>query len=234
MRLAQITARSLGLAVTSLGIGLFSLLGCASDTRQVDAPPPHPAQPAAAAQNAAAAPSPAPSLESLRSDLSESKNQIDAALASLTRLTDPKTPQTELRPTYDAYADQLARITQHSEKLKREAEAMRASKAEYFAKWDQKAEQIDNPSIRASADARRARMRAGYERITEASLAAKEAYQPFMKDLQDVRRYLGAELSRDNATMLEGVSRKANADGVTVKQKIDTVIAELDAVNGAG
>jgi hypothetical protein len=177
----------------------------------------------------------ASSLESLKSDLTDSKSQIDAALGSLNKLTDPKTPAADLRGTYDAYSDQLARITQNSEKLRAEAEAMRNERAAYFARWEEKAATIDNPSIRASADARKARIRSGYERITTASLTAKDAYDPFMRDLQDVRKFLGGDLSPASVSMLGDVSKKANADGANVKQKIDAIIAELDAVDsGAG
>jgi hypothetical protein len=77
-------------------------------------------------------------------------------------------------------------------------------------------------------------LRARHERITTASLAARDAFGPFMRDLQDVRKFLATELSPATTSMLGDVSRKANADGANVKQKIDAVIVELDAVAGGG
>jgi hypothetical protein len=210
---------------------LFNALACSSDTRQVEAPPP---SPEANTARAAGASLQAPTLATFKSELGDSKAQIDGALATLNKLTDPRTPASELRGTYDTYADQLARITQHAQQMKQEAERMRDSRAAYFAKWEEKAAEIDNPSIRASAEARKNRLRASHDRITTASLAARDAYEPFMRDLQDVRKFLATELSPATTSMLGDVSKKANADGATVKQKIDAVITELDTVTGTG
>lgn len=207
--------------------------GCGSDTRQVEAPPPSQSQAVSQSANsarAARASMAAPTLDSFKADLTEGKSQIDAALASLNRLTDPKTPASDLRPAYDAYSDQLARITQQAEKIKREADTMRDARSSYFAKWEAKAAEIDNPTIRASAENRKARLRAAHDRITSKSLEARDAYEPLMRDLQDVRKFLAAELSPATASMLGDVSTKASASGANVKQKIDAVIAELDTV----
>jgi hypothetical protein len=110
---------------------------------------------------------------------------------------------------------------------------MRDARATYFAKWEAKNAEIDNPAIRASAEARQARLRAAHERITTASLAARDAYEPFMKDLNDIRKFLATEVSPQSTAMMADATRKANADGAVVKRKIDAVTAELDAVIGA-
>jgi hypothetical protein len=211
---------------------LLNAVGCGSDSRQVEAPP---VQPADNSARAAGASMQAPTLDTFKAELTDKKAQIDGALATLNKLTDPRTPASELRGTYDTYADQLARITQHSQQMKQEAERMRDERAAYFARWEDKAAEIDNPSIRASAEARKNRLRAAHDRITTAALAARDSYDPLMRDLQDVRKFLATELSPATTAMLGDVGKKANADGANVKQKIDAVIAELDAVtSGTG
>jgi hypothetical protein len=122
----------------------------------------------------------------------------------------------------------------HADQLKHEAEAMRASGNQYFAAWEQKVAQIDNPTIRASADARRARIRDSQERIAADTSDAKDAYGPFMRDLQDVRKFLGSDLSKQNTALLGDVQTKARASGATVKSKLSSIIAELDSIDAAG
>jgi hypothetical protein len=202
--------------------------GCGSDTRPVKAPPP---QPDTVARTSTAV-MPASSIERFKADLVQSNIEIDRVLATLGTLTNPATAPSDLRRTFDTYSDQLARMTQHSEQMKREAEQMRDAQAAYFARWEEKAAQIDNPSLRASAEERKSRLRAAHERITSSSLLARDAYDPFMRDLQDVRKYLAADLSPTSVQMLGDVSKRANADGAAVKQRINTVIRELDAVEG--
>lgn len=213
------------------------LVGCASG-REVKAPPVQ-EEPVAvtssssAASASAAAVTPVPSIGQFKADLAQSTAEIDKVLATLGTLTNPQTPPSQLRSAFDMYSDQLARMTQRSVQMKREAEQMRDSQAAYFARWEAKAAQIDNPSIRASAEERKARLRLAQDRITSSALEARDAYEPFMRDLQDVRKYLAADLSPTSVQMLGDVGKKANADGTVVTRRINAVIAELDAVEGA-
>lgn len=215
--------------VSALLIALIS--GCGSDdTRPVNPPPVDTTVNKPAPSGAAVF---SPSLESLKTHLVNSKTQIDGALATLAKLTSPNTPAADLRSLYNTYGDQLARITQQAEQLRYDADAMRQKRQEYFTAWEQRETDVTNPSIRSAMESRKARLRAAHERISTTSLAAKEAYEPLMRDLQDVRRFLGTDLSPASTAMLGDVSKKANADAATVKQKIDAVIAELDTVIGA-
>jgi hypothetical protein len=227
-------------AAASFALLLIALGGCgSSDTRPIEAPPPAPKQaqstPSAAAvssANAVTAAAVAPSSAAFRQELTASSQQIDRVLASLNVLADPGTQ--DLRAAYNDYSDQLARMNGHADQLKREADAMRASQKEYFAAWEQKVAQIDNPTIRAAADARRARIRDSQERIAADTLDARDAYGPFMRDLQDVRKFLGSDLSKQNTSLLGDVQTKARGSGATVKSKLSAIIAELDSIDAAG
>jgi Protein of unknown function (DUF2959) len=209
--------------------------GCGgSDTRQVNNPPPQKSAPVSAsgansAQGASSALGGATSSRALRQDLVAGQQQIDRTLASLRTLSNPST--TDLRAAYDDYSTQLVRMTDHAEKLKREADAMRASRNEYFAQWEEKVSAIDNPTIRATAEARRNKLRESHERIATEAGQARDAYESFMRDLQDVRKFLGGDLSKQSVSMLGDVQRKAAGSGGTVKEKLDVIIAELDAID---
>ena len=224
--------------LVAAAIALGTLGGCGSDTRQVNAPPPQPPKSAqvsasgsSPAREASSAMQAAPTSRALREELVASQRQIDKTLASLGTLRDPAT--TDLRAAYDDYSNQLARMTDHADQLRREAEAMRETRNAYFAQWEEKVSEIDNPTIRASAEARQNKLRESHERISRASGQAKDAYEPFMRDLQDVRRFLGGDLSKQSVSMLGDVQKKAAANGATVKEKIGVVIRELDAIEAA-
>ena len=221
--------------IPTLG-GLLLLCGCGGgDTRQVNAPPPQRPAPVSASGSASAQGASSTlgvtSAGSFRRDLVAGQQQVDKSLAALRTLTDPST--TDLRAAYDNYSNQLARMSEHADKVRREAEAMRDSRAEYFTQWEEKVSEIDNPTIRATAEARRAKLRQSHERISTATIQVRDAYEPFMRDLQDVRKFLGGELSKQSVSMLGDVQRKAAESGATVKQKIGVIIAELDAIEAA-
>jgi hypothetical protein len=227
--------------------------GCASDSKPVDAPPAQPSKSSSMSRSSSmsgtsamsgsssmpgprqpGAPAPQPvspaaaGLETYRGGLVASQEQIDKTLASLAELTDPS--QTDLSGAYNRYCDNLARMVEHSDTMKREADMMRASRDDYFGKWEEKVTEIDNPTIRQSAEARRKRLRDAHERIISTSGAARDAYEPFMKDLQDIKKFLSSDLSKGAIADLSDAAKKVQSDGAVVKQKIGAVVATLDSV----
>ena len=217
------------LMLGTLAAAMTVATGCSS-SEKVQAPPPKKSTPAAPA-GARSAPGPLSPMQAFRGDLVAGEAQINSTLNSLSTLTDPKT--TDLRAAYDNFSNEIAKTNDLADKIKREANQMRTAKDQYFASWEEKVTDIDNPTIRASAEARRARMRDAQERIVSKSMAVRDSYEPFMKDLQDVKKYLGPDLSKDSIADIGDAVKKVQADGATVKQKIEAVVAELDAVQGS-
>ena len=240
MKALQCIVRSVAfwsVAVVAAALGAIGLAGCGgSDTREVQAPPAQKSNQqevtasgssGRTAQGASAAMG-TTSAGQLRQDLVAGQQQIDRTLASLRKLTDPTTE--DLRAAYDDYSSQIVRMNDHADKVRREADAMRNNRNAYFARWEDKVSEIDNPTIRASAEAKRQKLRESHEKIVTTSGQAREAYEPFIRDLQDVRKFLGGDLSRQSVSMLGDVQKKAVASGGTVKEKLAVIIAELDAV----
>lgn len=213
---------------------LPQLAGCGSpDTREVQAPPPpDPLSAQNASMRTEGSSLAAPSVRQFKANLLACKRQIDSTLAALADVTNPNT--TDLRRAYDKYSDQLARTEHQAMDVKTEAAAMRAARQDYFAKWEAMTTEIDNPTIRASAEARRQRLRDAHERIITSSEQLRDSYEPLMKDLQDVRKFLGGDLSKQSVSLLGDVSTKSQADGAIVKQKIDTIVDELDRIEATG
>jgi chromosome segregation ATPase len=218
-----------------VALGVCVLAGCGSDTRAVNPPPQQP-MPASASPSAAGGPVAhadtlaTPTMGQFRSSLTTAQQQIDGTLKSLTALTDPN--QQDLRGAYDKYCDNLARMQENAENMKRQADAMRESRDTYFASWEEKATDIDNPTIRASAEARRKRLRDAHEQIATAAGDAKDAYGPFMKDLQDIKKYLATDLSKSSVADLGQAAKKVQGDGAALKTKLDTIGKALDTVQG--
>jgi hypothetical protein len=214
---------------------LALLAGCGNpDTREVQAPPVSAEQPApqTASMRTQGSSLAAPSVGQFKANLLACKRQIDGTLAALADVTNPNT--SDLRAAYNTYSDQLARTEHQAMDVKTEAAAMRAARQDYFAKWETKTTEIENPTIRASAEARRQRLRDAHERIITSSEQLRDAYEPLMKDLQDVRKFLAPDLSKQSVSMLGDANKKCQADGAVVKQKIDTIVDELDRIEAVG
>jgi hypothetical protein len=167
---------------------------------------------------------------SLRQELNASKEQIDRTLASLNELAEPG--QADLKGAYKRYSENVDLLDRQAQRARMDADSMRQARAQYFSQWQATMAETDNPTLRQAAADRRARLRAGEERIVTAAGDLKESYDPFMRDLQDVRKFLADDLSADRASILGPLAKKSNQSGATVKHKIDALIAEVDAVEG--
>jgi hypothetical protein len=181
-----------------------------------------------AAAVGAAAVKHAESAQQLRADLVASKDQVDRSLAALKDLTDPN--QADLTAAYKRFNEQVTRMNQQSQKVKIEADAMRQAREAYFAKWDARLAATENPTIRAESESKRARLRAGQEKIAADAASAREAYQPFIIDLEDTRKFVGTDVSKEAVSVLGPTAKKAQQDGTLLKQRLDTIIADLDAI----
>jgi hypothetical protein len=184
----------------------------------------------ASAAGGAAAAKQAVTPEQLRKNLVAGKDQVDRTLQSLSQLTDPNTG--DLQTAYKNYGTQVDRMKQHAAQTKVDADAMRQTREAYFAKWDQRISQTDNPTIRAEAEATRARLRSGQDKLIADSALAKEAYDPFITDLEDVRKFLANDVTKDAISVLSPTAKKAQENGKLLKQRIDTLVADLDSIEG--
>ena len=226
------TLRTSHLLGSALAVSLAA--GCgSSDTRPVNAPP-QAAPSSASKARAAAQPVRSQAAEAvgpthMRADLLKGKEHVNSALASLRQLTDPAT--TDLNGPFAKYSDSLAALEQHAEKMRRESDRMRQSRSAYFAGWEEKVSEIDNPTIRASAEARRSRLRDAQERLTTKSGDVRDAYGPLMRDMQDVRKFLAGDLSKQSIGMVADAAKKTQESGAMLNQKIDALVAELDAID---
>jgi hypothetical protein len=200
--------------------------GCgSSDKRPVSTPPPSTTPPPPRAETLEK-----PTMNQFTAALQTAQGDIDRTLASLAALTDPA--QTNLQGAYDKYCDSVARMEETARSMKTQADAMRASRDTYFASWEEKTSEIDNPTIRASAEARRKRLRDAHEQIVTASGEAKDAYVPFIKDLNDIKKYLSTDLSKQSVADLVDANKKVQVSGGVVKQKLANISNTMAQVQG--
>jgi hypothetical protein len=207
--------------------------GCGgSEGRSVNAPPA--GSPSSKARAASATPPRSAAAEAvgpahLRADLLQAKQHVNSALASLRRLTDPAAA--DLQAPFNKYSNDLSALEQQAEKMRRESNKMRESQSQYFAGWEEKVSEIDNPTIRASAEDRRSRLRQAQERLTTKSGEVRDAYEPLLRDMQDVRKFLAGDLSKQSISMVADAANKVQQSGAVLNQKIDALVAELDALD---
>ena len=167
-------------------------------------------------------------IQSLRQECTQGRYQITATLESLSRLT---VPGVELRPQFEKYKADLAKMEEKAKSASERATTMKEKGQAFFGEWEAQVKEIQNEDIRKEASKRLNKRRNSYGKILSAMEDAKKELVPFMSDLNDVRKLLESELSQSTVAATKSLIRTANWHGEDVRDSLQDVEKELDRVS---
>jgi len=169
----------------------------------------------------------------LKAELERGKAQIDATTAALNNLA----KATDVHAAYKTYEKELKKTQEQAKRVDQRAHEMRKRGAEYFKKWEEQVAELGSDELRRRATERRDELTAAFKKISEASEALDEAYEPFMADLVDIENYLSADLTPQSIKLISDLLEQAAQEAAVVNQRVDDVIKQIDdtvAKFGAG
>ena len=166
-------------------------------------------------------------IQSLRQECAQTRNQITLTLEALSRLT---VEGVELRPQFEKYKAELAKMEDKARSARDRATSMKEKGQAFFSEWEQQTKAIQNEDIRKEAEKRLAKRRKSYGKILSTMEEAREQLVPFMSDLNDVRKLLESELSSSTVGSSKSLIRQANWHGEDVRDSLTDVEKELDRV----
>ena len=167
-------------------------------------------------------------LKETRQELVKAKTEVNDAVAALDKLS----AGTNLPQSYKEYSTAVSDVQAAGDRARTRAQAMRENGREYVAKWEKEMDQISSPELRAGAADRRQKVKAHYDEVVNVGRSVREAYQPFLKDLQDIQRALANDLTPGGVSAAQAAITKAKAEGATLNERIDALIAKLDEISG--
>jgi hypothetical protein len=170
----------------------------------------------------------AESMASVRATADECRKQIDEQLAALNAVSAAKTG--DPKPAYEKFNAELAESQSLAAKTKATADAMRAKGRAFFADWEKDLESIKDPALKAKAQARASERSKQYASLEEAMGTARGRWATFNSDLIDLKKYLDNDLNAKGIEAAGDLFKKANLDGVELKNRISDVSAILDKV----
>ena len=166
-------------------------------------------------------------IQTLRQECAQGRNQVTLTLEALSRLS---VQGIELRPQFEKYKAELAKMEDKARTARERAVSMKEKGQAFFSDWEQQTKTIQNEDIRKEAEKRLAKRRKSYGKILSAMEEAKEQLVPFMSDLNDVRKLLESELSTSTVASTKSLIRQANWHGEDVRESLTDVEKELDRV----
>ncbi len=166
-------------------------------------------------------------IQTLRQECAQGRNQITLTLEALSRLA---VQGVELRPQFEKYKAELAKMEDKARTARDRAVSMKEKGQAFFSEWEQRTKEIQNEDIRKEAEKRLAKRRKSYGKILSTMEEAKEQLVPLMSDLNDVRKLLESELSTSTVASTKSLIRQANWHGEDVRESLADVEKELDRV----
>jgi DUF2959 family protein len=157
------------------------------------------------------------------------RGQIDTTLKALNGIVDGKDAKAR-KSALKKYGDELKGMDKQIQKTKSYAKSMKERGQAYFKEWEKSMAEVSNPALTASANERRAELKAQYDKIEAGMEQAKGDSSKFWKDLQDLEKYFTNDMSDNAVTTSKGLVSSANADGKKIQGYIDDIVKAVDEV----
>jgi hypothetical protein len=167
-------------------------------------------------------------MDTTRTEVAKIRTQVALTLEELNRL---QKDSVELRPQFEKYAKELAKMEEQAKIARDRVLSMEAKGLAFFKAWEDQIQTISNADIRNQAQKRYDKRVKSYNKIVKAMTDARDELKPFVSDLNDVRKMLDSELSRSSVASAKNLIRQANWHGEDVVESLKDVETELDRVS---
>ena len=165
-------------------------------------------------------------LEALRT-----AEQLKSTLGTLNALT--KQSKGDLRPAYDAFGADVVKTEAAAGTTRKQVQWMAGEGRSYFQDWQTSVSGIANESLRKKAQKRLNSVKESYADVEQALQQASEKFNPFLSDLDDVRKALATDLTAGGVKSIRSTVKKANWDHQYVTEAVNSALKGMDKMQKA-
>jgi chromosome segregation ATPase len=159
-------------------------------------------------------------MQQMRQEIADGNTQVDKVLVAMNAM--PPAGD-NLRSAYDTFSKEVDNTKAQADSARNKAQDLKDRQAQYVSQWQAETGTITDPTLKATADARRQAVQQHFEEIETKIAAARDAYKTFYDDLTGLRTYLGTQLTVEAVGDAKPSFDKANRDGADLKDKISKV-----------
>ncbi len=151
----------------------------------------------------------------LRDLLDQGEKQIDAVQKAVTDLH--RADASHLRKAYDRFDSEAEKMRNIAGKVKATYSAMKKQSDAYFKEWEAELGEIHNRDLSKLAQERRTLLKQHYQSIQDATRQLKNSYAAYDRDIADMQRFLGNDLTRAGSSMATPYLERLAAEAAAVK-----------------
>ena len=126
---------------------------------------------------------------------------------------------------------EIDRLQVESMQVRARSQAMQARGDAYFERWHENMAQVKDPQVRVRAEEKRPELQQAFRQIKALSQEGREAFNPFLSDLRQLRNALEKDPASIDATATRDRIREAMESGNHTEQCIAGVSRELNAMS---
>jgi DNA anti-recombination protein RmuC len=133
----------------------------------------------------------------------------------------------ELKKRYESFSREVKELEEDQKHAISDIDQMKAAGGAYFSSWDASITQMSNPDLKQASAERRSKVMKDHQELSATLSDLGSQLQPFMSNLQDLRSFLGADLSPANVAKAGDMIQKSQADAQALKGTIAGVQTTL-------
>jgi hypothetical protein len=161
-------------------------------------------------------------------EIKGASEQLTKTMASLQAVSVAKGPV--LRTAFGEFDKAVSSLESKTESVRKRATEMRAKGKDYFIAWQKEAAAIQNAELRKASEDRRVAMMTAHDGLTKTMTDGRGLLVTLMGDLQDLRNYLGTDLTESAVVSAQGLITTAQADAKKVEIAVAGVQKQLGAI----
>ena len=150
-------------------------------------------------------------------------DETERALSSVGRASSGN-----LRKRYESFSKELDNLIKEQERATSSIDKMRSAGMEYFSAWDKANGRISDPDLRSESSRRRSRILEKHRQFADGLSEIEIELQPFMRNLRDLKEFLGADLTVENVDKAKEGIEGSNMNADVLKEKIKRVRKMLE------
>lgn len=166
------------------------------------------------------------SLDSVIRETAKGRDQVHAALQSLDALGSGGS----LTKSYAKFTRNVAAMAKTKDRVVYRVDDMNARRDAYLDEWHKKAKSVNSPEIQAHMEVRREEVKRVLDSSRSAREAARDAFLPFLTNLQDIDKLLSVDLSPTGVQAAAPITESAVRNGNAVLAGLDSLLASLTRV----
>ncbi len=167
------------------------------------------------------------SISHLKSNLESANLQVDQTIAAANGL---QAPEADLNKALKTYQKEVRQTHEGSIEASKRIADLRTNAAIHIQNWERELATLQNAQLRKAASQQSEIVKDHFDKIYEAAADAKEAYQPFVADLDDLEAYLLHDLSASGVKASAPTIKQINESGSKLKEKITAILDEIDVL----